>query len=129
MQKAEFALHAAEHAPIIQAKGCLDRAYGVWAHTAEKELMHLTGCMDIKRGKRGATPKLQLRSVVIPRGLLADPTNRPAKAFKWVAGRLEELLQKQHWSEAFFQVLDTFRSNPPICRGGEGGGWGQAQDP
>ena len=121
MQKARFAPHAAEHAPVLQAKGCLDRAYGAWAHTAEKELMHLTGCMDIKRGKRGSTPKLQLRSVVINRSLLADPTNRLAKAFKWVAGHLEELLQRQQGSEAFVQVMDTFKSNPPLCRGGEGG--------
>ena len=75
--------------------------------------------MDIKRGRRGATPKLQLRSVVIPRGLLANPENRLAKAFKWVAGRLEGLLQKQHGSEAFFQVLDTLRSNPPPFVGEE----------
>ena len=44
---------------------------------------------------------------------LADPTNRIAKAFKWVAGRPEELLQREHGSEAFAQVLDTFRSSPP----------------
>ena len=114
MHKARLALHAAEHAPVLQAEGCLDRAYGVWAHTAKKELMHLTGCVDIKRGKRGSTPKLQLRPVVINRSLLADPTNRLAKAFKWVAGRFEELLQWQHGSEAFAQVMDTLRSNPPF---------------
>ena len=40
---ANFALHAAGHAPIREARECLDRAYESWATTAERGLVRFTG--------------------------------------------------------------------------------------
>ena len=81
----EVRFACARHAPIKEARECLDRAYKSWASTAERELVKLTGSeeSDLGLGKslRGSHARLKLRSVITKEGTIWQPEGaKPARA-------------------------------------------------
>eukprot|EP00972_Heterocapsa_arctica_P012303 1805351-Heterocapsa_arctica.AAC.1 len=80
--------------------------------TAEKELIMVTGAEGVRTGERGKMPKLTMRSIMSEKGIWATGAARPAKAFKWVTGRLEEILESTA-GENKGKVLGTLRASPP----------------
>eukprot|EP00972_Heterocapsa_arctica_P041918 6182179-Heterocapsa_arctica.AAC.1 len=57
-------------------------------------------------------PKLTMRSIMSEKGFWASGASKPAKAFKWVTGRTEELLEATAGKDKG-KVLGTLRANPP----------------
>eukprot|EP00972_Heterocapsa_arctica_P072331 10684735-Heterocapsa_arctica.AAC.1 len=53
----------------------------------------VTGAEGVRTGERGSMPKLTVKSIMSEKGLWASGASKPAKAFKWVTGRVEELLE------------------------------------
>ena len=115
---AKFALHAARHAPTKEARERLDRAYMSWATTAERELVRLT-CSEesdfgLTKSLRGSHARLKLRSVITKEGTIWQSEGaKPARAVKWVAGRIEEVLGLDQEGVAFQKLVSALRFNPP----------------
>eukprot|EP00972_Heterocapsa_arctica_P084508 12448680-Heterocapsa_arctica.AAC.1 len=53
----------------------------------------VTGAEGVRTGERGSLPKLTMKSIMSEKGFWAAGAAKPAKAFKWVTGRVEELLE------------------------------------
>eukprot|EP00972_Heterocapsa_arctica_P070450 10406767-Heterocapsa_arctica.AAC.1 len=74
----------------------------------------VTGAEGVRTGERGRMPKLTMRSIMSQKGIRATGAARPAKTFKWVTGRLEEILEPTAGKNNG-KVLGTLRTNPPAC--------------
>eukprot|EP00972_Heterocapsa_arctica_P039256 5784416-Heterocapsa_arctica.AAC.1 len=57
-------------------------------------------------------PKLTMRSIMSEKGFWASGAAKPAKAFKWVTRRVEELLEATAGKDKG-KVLGTLKANPP----------------
>ena len=63
---------------------------------------------------RGKRAKLKLRSVITKKGTIWQSVGaKPARAVKWVAGRIEEVLRLDQEGVAFWKVVNALRFNPP----------------
>ena len=90
----------------------MDLAYKAWAQSAEREIIWLTGAQGVKTGLRGAMPKLIMKPILRGKGFWVEPQARLARAYKWVYGRLGELLERTPGKDKA-RVLATLVHNSP----------------